>query len=89
MARHRIEFNELIFSEDKYNLDYDVFIDDSPENVTKAYEKHKQCLLYNQPWNRDISNKIGSVMGIRRVYNLYHAIDAIRELTIDEDRYKK
>jgi len=88
LARHKIEFKELIFSEDKYNLDYDVFIDDSPENVTKAYENHKQCLLYNQPWNRDVPNKIGSVIGIRRVYNLYHAIDAIRELTIDRDRKK-
>ena len=37
--------------------------------------------MYNQPWNRkvngDMTGKTGKVI---RVYNLYHAIDVLRDL---------
>jgi len=80
LAKHNIEYDEVIFTQNKHLLDYDIFIDDSPDNAIKIYGENKQCLLYNQPWNRKSTDRIGSVVGIRRVYNLYHAIDVVRDL---------
>ena len=35
----------------KADLDYDVFIDDSPLNAVKFLENNKKVILYSQPWN--------------------------------------
>ena len=40
----------------KADLDYDIFIDDSPLNVVKFLENNKKVILYSQPWNKHISN---------------------------------
>ena len=40
----------------KADLDYDVFIDDSPLNAVKFLENNKKVILYSQPWNKHISN---------------------------------
>lgn len=80
LAKYNIEYDEVIFTQNKHLLDYDIYIDDSPDNAIKIYRENKQCLLYNQPWNRKVIDRIGSIMGIRRVYNLYHAIDVVRDL---------
>jgi 5'(3')-deoxyribonucleotidase len=57
----------------KADLDYDLFIDDSPLNAEKFLEQKKNFLLYSQPWNRHIS----SLKEIR----IYSLIDAINLLT--------
>lgn len=80
LAKHGIYYRDVVFSEKKHKLDYDIYIDDSPYNAIDIYKNKKLCLLYNQPWNREIPNKSGSIVGIRRVYNLYHAIDIIRDI---------
>lgn len=38
----------------KADLDYDLFIDDSPLNAEKFIKKKKFFFLYSQPWNKDI-----------------------------------
>jgi len=40
----------------KAQLDYDVFIDDSPLNAKKIADADKKILLYSQPWNLNINN---------------------------------
>jgi len=68
----------MVFSSHKFDLDYDIFIDDSPDNALEISKNNKICLLYNQPWNRDVLE----TQNIRRVYNLYHAIDVIRDIVV-------
>ena len=39
----------------KADLDYDLFIDDSPLNAEKFQKNKKNFLIYSQPWNMHIS----------------------------------
>ncbi len=39
----------------KADLDYDVFIDDSPITATKMITENKQMILYTQPWNLHVT----------------------------------
>ena len=41
----------------KAHLDYDVFIDDSPQHANEAAECGKMGLLYSQPWNMDVDER--------------------------------
>lgn len=56
----------------KSDLDYDVFIDDSPLNALKIFQEKKKIILYSQPWNQHISED-----KISRVSNLSEAIKQI------------
>ena len=56
----------------KADLDYDVFIDDSPLNAIKFLENNKKMILYSQPWNHHISND-----KLFRISNLSEAIKII------------
>ena len=56
----------------KADLDYDLFIDDSPLNAIKFLENNKKVILYSQPWNQHISNN-----GLFRISNLSEAIEII------------
>ena len=53
----------------KADLDYDVFIDDSPLNALKFLQNNKKVILYSQPWNQHIIEK-----SIHRVSNLSEVI---------------
>lgn len=82
LDKYGVVRNKLVFSEKKWELDYDVFIDDSPDNILKIIKNGKIALVYNQPWNRHIDDQ-GVYEGsglVYRVYNLYHAIDMIKSL---------
>ena len=57
----------------KADLDYDVFIDDSPLNAVKFLENNKKVILYSQPWNQHISN-----YKLDRITNLSEAIEKIK-----------
>ena len=57
----------------KSNLDYDVFIDDSPLNVIKFLKRKKNVFLYSQPWNQHISNQ-----NIQRVSTLSEVIEKLK-----------
>jgi len=56
----------------KADLDYDVFIDDSPLNALKIIQQKKKIILYSQPWNQYILED-----QIYRVSNLSEAIKQI------------
>jgi len=57
----------------KADLDYDVFIDDSPLNALKIIAQNKKMILYTQPWNQRIREK-----QIHRVSNLSEAVNEIK-----------
>lgn len=74
-----LHYNKLIHSNSKQDLDYDIYIDDSPKNILEIFDAGKVALMYNQPWNRHVEELQNHKGGIIRIYNLYHAIDVIRE----------
>ncbi|RNJ76271.1 MAG: hypothetical protein EB828_03145 [Nitrosopumilus sp. D6] len=58
LVHHGIEYAEYVSVAGgtmKADLDYDVFIDDSPINAKKFLEKGKKVLVYTQPWNMYLS----------------------------------
>lgn len=57
----------------KADLDYDVFIDDSPLNAIKFLKHKKNVFLYSQPWNQHISDQ-----NIQRISTLSEAIEKLR-----------
>ena len=72
---HNISFDNYVSVIDgpmKADLDYDVFIDDSPLNALKFIRNNKKVILYSQPWNQHISNN-----HIHRITNLSEATEKI------------
>jgi hypothetical protein len=57
----------------KADLNYDVFIDDSPLNAMKFLERKKNVFLYSQPWNQNISNP-----NIQRISTLSEAVEKLK-----------
>lgn len=64
----------------KSELDYDVFIDDSPVNAEHFIKKGQKMVMYNQPWNA--SGADYSTKQLVRVSSLKQAVDAIRLLNL-------
>ncbi len=53
----------------KYELDYDVFIEDCPHIAVGAFQRGRIAILYDQPWNRGvdsrlISFRVGNLMSV-------------------------
>ena len=76
LDHHNIEYDNYVSVIDgpmKADLDYDVFIDDSPLNAEQFLKNNKKVILYSQPWNQHVpENKI------HRVSNLLDAIEKIK-----------
>ena len=75
LNHHNISYHSYVSVIDgpmKADLDYDVFIDDSPLNAIKFLEHNKKVILYSQPWNQHISNN-----GLFRISNLSESIEII------------
>ena len=73
---HGIRHNELISvnsGQDKANLDYDVFIDDSPVNFQAFKEAGKQCILFDAEYNQDVDAKY-------RIKSLKESVNIVRSL---------
>ncbi len=76
LNHHDISYDNYVSVIDgpmKADLDYDVFIDDSPLNAQKFLQNKKRLILYSQPWNHHINeNKV------HRISNLSEAIEKIK-----------
>lgn len=79
LKKYKIQYTEIIFSENKEKLDYPIFIDDSPDNAKKMFDCGKSVLLYNQPWNTNIIPKKIDKTHLSRVYSLDHAIHILEK----------
>ena len=76
LTYHDISYDNYVSVIDgpmKANLDYDVFIDDSPLNALKILQRNKKIILYSQPWNLNISDN-----RIHRIVNLSDTIEKIK-----------
>ena len=72
LKHHNISYDNYVSVIDgpmKADLDYDVFIDDSPLNALKFLQHKKKVILYSQPWNQHITEN-----NIHRISNLSEAI---------------
>ncbi len=78
LEHNGINYNDyvpVLSGRDKADLDYDIFIDDSPHNVIGIASKGKNALLYDQPWNRSVSDP-----KIVRIKKLQEAVNMIPDL---------
>jgi len=66
----------------KGELEYDVFIDDSPHNALSAADNGRCSILYDQPWNRDVARH----PNIHRVEGLGEAIEVVKRLKLGKVR---
>lgn len=65
----------------KADLEYDVFIDDSPVNADAFVKNKKRVVLYDQPWNADVktdTRPLTSPGAMVRVPDLEQAVVKIR-----------
>ena len=65
---------KIINKSEKADLDYDLFIDDSPITALSISKIGKICLLYDQPWNRNIIHN----NNIIRIKSLFEATSYIK-----------
>jgi len=72
-----VQYETLVFTNRKWSLPYELFIDDSPivARELERYKGDKQLFLYDHPWNR--SYDIVGTYHARRIYNLRHALDIL------------
>lgn len=78
LEHNGIKYNDYVAvlrGRDKADLDYDIFIDDSPHNVAMIASKGKSALLYDQPWNRSVNDS-----KIVRIKKLAEAVNMISDL---------
>ncbi len=78
LEHNGIKYNDyvpVLRGRDKADLDYDIFIDDSPHNVVGIASKGKNALLYDQPWNRSVNDP-----KIVRIKKLEEAVSVISDL---------
>jgi uncharacterized HAD superfamily protein len=87
LEHNSIKYNEYVAvpdGRDKANLDYDVFIDDSPHNAVRMASRDRNVLLYDQPWNKSVDDT-----KIVRIKRLAEATEIISNLNRKfGDQYK-
>ena len=76
LEAHKIPYDDYVWIESsrlKANLDYDVFIDDSPLIVDGCIMRRKLLLLYDRPWNRGVREE-AYVRRIKSLDEAYHIL---------------
>ena len=79
LDHHNIAYDNYVSVIDgqmKADLDYDVFIDDSPLNAVQFLKNKKKMILYSQPWNQHVSGN-----NVHRVANLSQVMEQINKLS--------
>ena len=76
LKKHEIPLRNVIRCEsgEKVLLPYDVYIEDSPSIAKDCITNGKNCLIYDQPWNRNVKGK-----NVNRIYKLSDACDVINK----------
>lgn len=78
LQRHKINFKNyvgVLEGIEKSQLDYDVFIDDSPLNAESILNEGKSIILYSQPWNESFHDDRAT-----RIHELQSAIPVIDKM---------
>jgi hypothetical protein len=77
LKTYNIHYHQYVSVENgqkKAELDYDVYIDDSPINAEKIVNVRKNVLLYSQPWNLTINDS-----RVKRIKKLMDAVQIIKD----------
>ncbi|MCL7387994.1 MAG: hypothetical protein LZ170_05375 [Thaumarchaeota archaeon] len=72
LERHGLGKKNILFvKSNKSELDYDVYIDDSPVNAEEIASVGKYVALYDRPWNKCVKNtdRIKRVMNLEEAYS--------------------
>ena len=57
LEQHAVPYMDLCFLKDKTSVNADVYIDDSPTNITRFEEEGKEYIIYNNSTNKNCSGK--------------------------------
>ena len=74
----KIVFDDIVVVDEQYlkgYLDYDIFVDDSPIQITEIANLDKVALVYDQPWNNHIIGRNNLI----RVKNFSDVITVIKD----------
>lgn len=75
LNENEFNFNKIICASEKGALEYDIFIDDSPYVAMDVVRKDRICLLYDQPWNRNIEfSKLIRIKKLQEIVNIIQNI---------------
>ena len=70
LEKHGFDFKEIHYTQDKWAVDVDILIDDSPSKLKKFNERsvnYGKAICYKQPWNQHCQN---STMSIDRLSDI-------------------
>lgn len=76
LHKWNFDLNKIVYTTEKGELDYDIFIDDSPYAAVDVAQNSKICLLYDQPWNRTLEFR-----NVIRIYNLFEVESVVNNMT--------
>lgn len=54
LAKNKIPYTDIVFLEDKTNIDADIYIDDDPETLKELYAVEKNAIIFDHPRNHHI-----------------------------------
>lgn len=55
LDKHDIPYDDIMFTSEKVNVLADVYIDDSPKNITSLQEAGRKTIVYDRSYNRDLT----------------------------------
>lgn len=78
LKKHKIFFNELYNTNEKHLVNFDVHIDDNPEQITKIVNANKKVIIFstlqNKNIDKNIENKCVRVNGWNDIIDLFEDI---------------
>jgi len=80
LKHHGIRYRRLTWvplNGNKASFGYDLYIDDSPRVVLEVAKRGKLALLYNQPWNSEVTE----TKSITRINSLDACVEYLERLT--------
>lgn len=52
LKKYNIKYNEIIFTEEKHKIDFDLIIDDNPNVIKKLKQENKNYIIMDRQWNK-------------------------------------
>lgn len=56
---NRANILDVVFTDDKHEVDADVYVDDAPHHAVKLHGMGKKIIVFQQPWNNCIAPDCG------------------------------
>jgi 5'(3')-deoxyribonucleotidase len=72
---NRANIGALLFTDDKHEVEADLFIDDAAHQAVKLHAAGKRVIVFSQRWNEELPESVGT-----RVYSWPGVIDTVKGL---------